>query len=110
VSLVGEASWGEPVFGAGSTDMGDLSQIMPAVEAVAKGASGAGHGASYRIADPTVAYILPAQAAAMTLVDLLADGARGAQDILAQHQPAMSVAAYLAYMRNLARTTLWSPS
>jgi len=110
VALVGENEWLEPTFGAGSTDMGDVSQIMPAIEALARGATGTGHGANYRICDPDLAYIIPAQAAAMTLIDLLADGARGAQDILAQHKPAMSKAEYLAFMRNLARTTLWSPS
>jgi amidohydrolase len=110
VALVGEAAWIEPRFGAGSTDMGDLSQIMPAIEACAKGACGTGHGVDYAISDPEMAYITPAKAAAMTLIDLLADGAARANAILARHKPAMARDEYLAFLRRLARTTLWTPN
>ena len=107
VALVGEEEWWEPSFGAGSTDMGDVSHLMPAIEAQAKGAAGTGHGADYQIVDPETAYITPAKAAAATLIDLLANGAERAQAILADFQPAMTKDAYLEFMRGLFQDVHW---
>jgi hypothetical protein len=107
VALVGEEGWWEPTFGAGSTDMGDVSHIMPAIEAQAKGTTGTGHGADYAICDPEAAYILPAKAAAGTLIDLLVDGAAQAKRVIADYSPAMTKESYLAFMRGLAREEVW---
>ena len=41
------------------------------------GATGAGHGADYEIADPKLAYVEPAKQLALMAVDLLWDGADG---------------------------------
>jgi len=82
--------------------MGDVSHIMPAIEANARGACGTGHGADYRICDPEMAYIAPAKVAAMTLIDLLADGAASARAVLTDRQPPMTKEAYLDFMRGLA--------
>ena len=60
---------------SGSTDMGDLSQIMPAIHPYAGGARGQGHGSDYEIVDYETAAVVPAKAMAMTVIDLLADGA-----------------------------------
>ncbi|MGI5916216.1 MAG: amidohydrolase [Anaerolineae bacterium] len=108
VALVGEKGWWDSDFGAGSTDMGDVSHIMPAIEAQAHGSSGTGHGADYVISDPEVAYIVPAKAAAMTIIDLLAGDADGARSILRSFRPAMSKERYLEFMRGLARDEVWS--
>jgi len=107
IALVGEDEWWEPSFGAGSTDMGDVSHIMPAIEASAKGSSGTGHGADYVISDPEMAYIAPAKAAAMTLIDLLADGAAQGKQILAGFKPEMTKDAYLEFMRGQAQEIIW---
>ena len=107
VALVGEEGWWEPSFGAGSTDMGDVSHLMPAIEAQAKGSAGTGHGADYRISDPEAAYITPAKVAAGTLIDLLANGAERAKQVLAAYQPAMSKDGYLEFMRGLFREEHW---
>ena len=107
VGLVGEAEWWEPSFGAGSTDMGDVSHLMPAIEAQAKGSTGTGHGADYAISDPEMAYITPAKAAAGTIVDLLVNGAEQAKGILAGYQPAMTKDGYLEFMRGLFRDEHW---
>ena len=107
LSLVGDEEWWEPSFGAGSTDMGDVSHIMPAIEAQARGACGTGHGADYVICDPDMAYIVPAKVAAMTIIDLLADGAAEAQKVLDGFEPAMTKAGYLDFLRGLAEDTIW---
>ncbi len=88
----------------GSTDMGDLSHVMPAVHPYATGAEGRGHGADYFIVDPGRAIANPAKAMAMTVIDLLADGASGARRVLAEARPPMTRAGYLASLRELMRT------
>lgn len=107
VALVGEDEWWEPTFGAGSTDMGDVSHIMPAIEASAKGSEGTGHGADYRISDADMAYIAPAKVAAMTLIDLLADGAARAKSVLDGFKPVFTKEEYLKFMRSLAQEVTW---
>lgn len=44
-ALVGEDECWEPAFGARSTDLGDVSHIMPAIESQPRGSSGTGRGA-----------------------------------------------------------------
>ena len=67
---------------SGSTDMGDISHVMPTLHPYMGGATGSGHGADYAIADPKVAYVEPAKQLALMAVDLLWDDAAGARDIL----------------------------
>jgi amidohydrolase len=86
---------------SGSTDMGDLSQIMPAVHPYAGGARGQGHGSDYEVVDYETASIVPAKAMAMSVIDLLADGASKARQILAENKPAMTKAQYLELLGSL---------
>jgi len=79
----------------GSTDMGDLSHLMPVVHPYAGGAVGTGHGNDYLIDDYEAAVITPAKALALTVIDLLADGGTGARGVLARHEPALTRAQYL---------------
>ena len=74
----------------GSTDMGDLTQIMPAIHPYAAGATGTGHGNDYYIKDYENAVLLPAKVMAMTVIDLLADDARQARGLLGEYQPRLS--------------------
>lgn len=62
----------------GSTDMGDLSYLLPVIQPTVSGFSGALHSCAFTVADPQLAYIAPAKLMAMTVIDLLAgDAARG---------------------------------
>ena len=79
----------------GSTDMGDLSQIMPAIHPYTGGAKGMGHGVDYRVHDYEQAVINPAKAMAMAVIDLLADGAAKAKEVLAKSPPHMTKRQYL---------------
>jgi amidohydrolase len=99
--VVGAANVREKGHGGGSTDMGDLSHILPTVHPYAGGATGAGHGADYRIVDHARAVSNPAKALAMTVVDLLVDDAREARRVTAEFKPRMSKPDYLAYLRRL---------
>jgi len=65
----------------GSTDMGDVTWLLPAIHPRINGFSGAAHSAAYDVSDDDLAYILPAKIMAMTVIDLLADGAGMATSI-----------------------------
>ena len=83
----------------GSTDMGDISQIMPAIHPYAAAATGKAHGNDYVVQDYDLAVITAGKAMAMTIVDLLYDGAQQAQSIIRDFDAGMSKQQYLARLR-----------
>jgi len=91
----------------GSTDMGDVSRIMPAIHPYAAGASGTGHGDDYIIRDYGQAVLNPARVMAMTVIDLLADGATRAKEVLARHKPDMTRREYLDLLESLRKDELY---
>ena len=101
--LVGDANYRDIPHRSGSTDMGDLSQVMPVLHPYMGGARGPGHSADFAIVDPDLGYVQPAKALAAMAVDLLADGAAGAREVLAGPRPAMTRERYLAFQRGIAR-------
>jgi metal-dependent amidase/aminoacylase/carboxypeptidase family protein len=102
IALVGEANYREVGHRGGSTDMGDLSQVMPVLHPYVGGARGSGHGADYAIADPMLAYVIPAKALAAMVVDLMTDDAAGAREVLERARPRMTREQYLAFQRGVA--------
>ena len=54
-----------------STDMGDLSCVIPALHAYSGGIEGKFHSCEFRVADPVVACVEPAKILAMSVVDLM---------------------------------------
>ena len=101
-ALVGADNVGRVSHRTGSTDMGDISQLMPAIHPYVGGATGLGHGADYLIQDYGLAVIKAAKAMAATVVDLLGDGAALAGQVVAEHRPEMTRPEYLAFMRSMA--------
>ncbi len=85
----------------GSTDAGDISHLMPTIHAYFAGAAGIGHSENYEIADANIAYVLPAKAMVMTLIDLLADGAELGLKMKAEYPAKMSKEQYLKEWGNL---------
>ena len=79
----------------GSTDMGDLSQIMPVIHPYTGGCSGTGHGDDYRVVDYDQAVIRPAKAIAMTVIDLLTSEAGAAKRVIENSRPPMTKESYL---------------
>lgn len=80
---------------AASTDMGDLSHIIPCIHPFVGGIEGSLHSEDFRVKDPYAAIVLPAKAMAMTLVDLLANGAERGEGIIDQFRPVMSRDEYI---------------
>jgi amidohydrolase len=100
VGLIGADQYREVGHRTGSTDMGDLSQIMPVLHPYMGGARGTNHAADWEIADPVLAYVMPAKALASMVVDMLGDGAAGARDVLAHARPNMTREQYLRFQRS----------
>ncbi len=84
-----------PGFGGGSSDAGDVSSIIPAMQAFMGGAQGGLHSEHFRVADKEVAYIAAAKMLIMTAIDLLADGAETGLAIKKNFKPVMTKAQYL---------------
>lgn len=102
VALVGSDHVGAEGHSAATTDMGDLSQLLPVIQPSCGGFTGTAHGTDFVIDDFEVAVLVPAKALVMTAIDLLVDGAAGLTSVSKGHTPALSNAAYLATLRGLA--------
>ncbi|MFH0847712.1 MAG: amidohydrolase [Chloroflexota bacterium] len=100
-ALVGRGEVVKRGHTTGSTDMGDLSHIMPILNLSCGGATGTGHGSDYVIQDYNLAVLTAAKAMALTVVDLLADGAIKAKEVLAKSKPPMTKEQYLSFMDSL---------
>lgn len=100
--LVGEENVAYVHHRGGSTDMGDISHLMPVIHPYIGGATGLGHGATYVIEDYSLAVIKGAKALAYTVIDLLGDNASHGNSIVGGQRPDMSISEYLKFMRNLA--------
>lgn len=97
IGLLGENAniYGEEVMG--STDAGDISSVMPFVHMSTGGYTGDAHSKDFAITDKEMAYVLPAKAMAMTVIDLLWNDAEEAKRIKATTTPKMSKESYLDF-------------
>jgi amidohydrolase len=102
-ALVGEEHYRQIGHRTGSTDMGDLSMVMPILHPYIGGAQGTGHAADFRITDSALAYLTNAKALAAMAVDLLGNGAAGARDVLSKARPPMTRESYLAFQRGIGK-------
>ncbi len=85
----------------GSTDMGDLTQLMPGIHPYVGGATGrSNHAEDMVVDDYNLAVLDAGKAMAMTVVDLLSDGASEAKRMIAEHRPQMTADQYLALQRS----------
>ena len=103
-ALLGTDHVAEAGHRSGSTDMGDISHVMPTLHPYMGGATGSGHGADYAITDPKLAYVEPAKQLALMAIDMLWGDADAARDIIKSWKPRMTMDAYLAFQRGVART------
>lgn len=105
--LFGAGTYREFPHSGGSTDAGDLSQLMPVLHPVMTGAAGTIHGKDWRIADPGAGYLAPAKALAMMAVDLLHNDAAKARQVQTDSRPSLTKAEYLAQQKALFHTEIW---
>ena len=84
-----------------SSDMGDVSLIMPSIHPWVDCATGRGHGIDYLVQDYRAAVVKAAKAMAGTVIDLLADGASEGKRVVEGSKPVMTKEQYLAQLREL---------
>lgn len=103
-ALLGEGSslYGYELMGA--TDAGDVSSVLPFAHLSSGGFSGTAHSRDFDVCDEEMVYVMPARAMAMTVVDLLWDGAREARQIRNDFQPKFTREKYVEFWRGFNRT------
>ena len=89
------------IVSSGSTDMGDLSCVMPVVHPHSAGATGKSHGSNYQIVDPVAACVGSAKLQLGMLLLLLENGGNRAQQIIDSFVPRFKKDEYLAFMDSL---------
>ena len=67
----------------GSSDIGDLSHILPCIQPTVGGFDGELHSKEFKVTDPYTAYVLPAKIMALTVVRLLEKGGQGIRAVKA---------------------------
>lgn len=72
---------------AASTDMGDISNLIPSIHPFIGGVSGALHTKDFKVEDFNAAVILPAKLMAMTVIDLLYGDAEEARYLMNCYTP-----------------------
>ena len=92
-----------------STDMGDISMIMPAIHPYGGGWTGIGHTPSYHWTDETESFVEPAKVLAMNAVDLLYGDAEKARQIKTV-KPHFTRQEYLDFLDQLDRTVVYDYS
>ncbi len=108
VELLGESSTGRVPHRTSSTDMGDISMLMPTLHAYASGASGRTHSDEFEITDWQLDVIDAGKAMASTVIDLLADDGTQAKDLIANFEAHLSKERYLETVRGFQRTETWN--
>jgi len=108
--LMGKGEFREYPHGSGSTDAGDLSQIMPVLHPYMAGASGNAHSTEWHIANPDNGYVAPAKALAMMAIDLLHGDAEGAERVRKEFTPSMTKADYLDCQKKLFQRVVFDGS
>lgn len=103
----GEDSFVELYETAGSTDLGDLSQMKPCMHIWTEGVTGGLHSRDYRIDDLEKAYLQPAKMLALTLIDLLYADAGKAKQILKEYDPVYTKEEYLHLLEDNSRVEIF---
>lgn len=98
-ALIGKDNIASRPFGGGSTDMGDISYIMPALHPYVHSATGQNHGVDFVITDYPLAVITAAKAMAGLVVDTLCDGAQKGKEIIKKDKPELTIPEYVKLTR-----------
>lgn len=89
-----------------STDMGDLTHLLPTIQPYATGCTGTVHGADFIVQDYQTAVVDPACSMALTALDLLTEEAKGSQ-LARNFHPILTKNAYLELQRGFNRHNIF---
>lgn len=107
-SIIEQESVRDYPHSGGSTDAGDLSQLMPVLHPMMTGACGSHHQTDWEIADKEAGYVIPSKTLAMMAVALLSQNAKRARHVLQNFKPGMSKEEYLSRQRSVFRIEVFS--
>jgi hypothetical protein len=87
----------------GSTDVGDLSHLMPIVQFGTGGVSGILHSPSFTVTDDDTYYILTAKMFALAAYRLTRNGGELKNSLVNGYRPKLTMDGYLKYMEDTLR-------
>ena len=94
--LVGDGVLNEcPGFGGGSSDLGDVSHLMPSIQSFFAGVEGGLHTKDFCMKDKELAILTAAKAMLCLVIELLYDGAAIGKDIKEGFKPVLTKEQYL---------------
>lgn len=88
--------YGNPI--TGSSDIGDLSHILPTIQPSIGGFGGTLHSKEFEVANSEIAYVKASEILAKTAARLLSDNAKNAEYVKKSFVPAMTKAEYINYL------------
>ena len=95
--IFGEGCVRQAPWNCGTSDLGDISCLMPTIHPYSSGAIGTAHGSNYHIVDPVRASVNPAKVLAAMTAKLLYGDASLAHSIIDSYEPVFaSKEAYFA--------------
>ena len=100
-TLVGSDGLNRLGHRTGSTDMGDISQMIPVIHPYVEAATGNGHGIDYMVKDYTLGVLTGAKAMAMTVIDLLHENAATGQMVVDKYKAPLTKTDYLSLLRGM---------
>jgi amidohydrolase len=107
-ALVGKDNIATRPSGGGSTDMGDISYIMPALHPYVHSATGQNHGVDFIITDYPLAVITAAKAMAGLVIDTLCNGAEKGKTIVDKDKPELTIPEYVKLTRSFYSEEMFS--
>jgi len=93
----------------GSTDMGDLTHLMPGIHPFVGSFSGDLHSKDFEPTDEEMAFITSSKILAATVIDLLANDAQTAREVINNFKPRLGKQEYLNILDSLSYQQLWEP-
>ncbi len=105
-SLLGNNIFVNKNIGA-STDMGDVSHLIPAIHPSTGGFTGDLHSSDFKIADREMAFVTPSKLYTGCVIDLLKDDAKIAREIVKNHKPILTKEGYIQTLESLRNTEEW---
>ena len=106
-SLVGKQHVYHRSHQTGSTDMGDVSQLMPVIHPYVEAASGVGHGKDYVIDDYELGVLTASKIMAMTVIDLMTEGPQNGHGLMKGYKPKLSKRDYLSLLRGMSKEEIF---
>ncbi len=97
--VLGEHALVHGVPAVGSSDIGDISSMIPTVQPSIGGFSGAIHSKDFLVSDPEIAYIGTAKILAATTVNLLMNDAIKAKEVIKKFKPLFTQDEYISYLK-----------